>query len=69
MTGDRAPRMTGAQDIERLLRIARSTLQPGRKPTRHLVAQAIRGQNVPLSSDTLTVVMSHLRPQVTTTRN
>jgi hypothetical protein len=55
--------------MERLLRIARSTLPPGQKPTRHLVAQAIRGQNVPLSGDTLTVVMSHLRPQVTTTRN
>ena len=60
-------------DIEELLKIARSAVRAEDKLTRKVVAQAIRGQQIPLSSDTLTVLMAQLREQhgqpVTTARN
>ncbi|MCX5163741.1 DUF2637 domain-containing protein [Streptomyces sp. NBC_00264] len=60
-------------DTEELLKIARSAVRAEDKLTRKVVAQAIRGQQIPLSSDTLTVLMAQLRAQhgqpVTSTRN
>ncbi|MEV5847753.1 DUF2637 domain-containing protein [Streptomyces sp. NPDC051985] len=74
---DRAPRTTGDRrpdpDTEELLEIARSAVRAEDKLTRKVVAQAIRGQQIPLSSDTLTALMVQLRQQhgqsVTTARN
>ncbi|MEE1763605.1 DUF2637 domain-containing protein [Streptomyces sp. SP18BB07] len=74
---DRAPRTTGGRrpdpDTEELLEIARSAVRAEDKLTRKVVAQAIRGQQIPLSSDTLTALMVQLRQQhgqsVTTSRN
>lgn len=74
---DRAPRTTGDRrpdpDTEELLEIARSAVRAEDKLTRKVVAQAIRGQQIPLSSDTLTALMVQLRQQhgqsVTTPRN
>ncbi|MFJ7946859.1 DUF2637 domain-containing protein [Streptomyces sp. NPDC096354] len=74
---DRAPRTAGDRrpdpDTEELLKIARSAVRAEDKLTRKVVAQAIRGQQIPLSSDTLTVLMAQLRAQhgqpVTSTRN
>ncbi|WP_030881335.1 DUF2637 domain-containing protein [[Kitasatospora] papulosa] len=74
---DRGPRTTSDQrpdpDTEELLKIARSAVRAEDKLTRKVVAQAIRGQQIPLSSDTLTVLMAQLRAQhgqpVTSTRN
>ncbi|XXZ48114.1 DUF2637 domain-containing protein [Streptomyces cavourensis] len=60
-------------DTEELLKIARSAVRAEDKLTRKVVAQAIRGQQIPLSSDTLTALMAQLRQQhgqsVTSTRN
>ncbi|MCV2458256.1 DUF2637 domain-containing protein [Streptomyces sp. ICN988] len=60
-------------DTEELLEIARSAVRAEDKLTRKVVAQAIRGQQIPLSSDTLTALMVQLRQQhgqsVTTARN
>ncbi|WP_053758470.1 DUF2637 domain-containing protein [Streptomyces sp. AS58] len=60
-------------DTEDLLEIARSAIRAEDKLTRKVVAQAIRGQQIPLSSDTLTALMVQLRQQhgqsVTTARN
>ncbi|MGW2796012.1 DUF2637 domain-containing protein [Streptomyces sp. NPDC001269] len=60
-------------DTEELLEIARSAVRAEDKLTRKVVAQAIRGQQIPLSSDTLTALMAQLRKQhgqtVTSTRN
>ncbi|WP_042419730.1 DUF2637 domain-containing protein [Streptacidiphilus anmyonensis] len=60
-------------DTEELLEIARSAVRAEDKLTRKVVAQAIRGQQIPLSSDTLTALMVQLRQQhgqpVTSTRN
>ncbi|MEU6664055.1 DUF2637 domain-containing protein [Streptomyces sp. NPDC046821] len=60
-------------DTEELLKIARSAVRAEDKLTRKVVAQAIRGQQIPLSSDTLTALMAQLREQhgqpVTTARN
>ncbi|WP_371602271.1 DUF2637 domain-containing protein [Streptomyces sp. NBC_01220] len=60
-------------DTEELLKIARSAVRAEDKLTRKVVAQAIRGQQIPLSSDTLTALMAQLRKQhgqpVTTARN
>lgn len=60
-------------DTEELLKIARSAVRAEDKLTRKVVAQAIRGQQIPLSSDTLTALMVQLREQhgqpVTSTRN
>ncbi|MFG3289791.1 DUF2637 domain-containing protein [Streptomyces sp. NPDC048179] len=68
-TGDRRP----DPDTEELLEIARSAVRAEDKLTRKVVAQAIRGQQIPLSSDTLTALMVQLRQQhgqsVTTPRN
>ncbi|MGY4934955.1 DUF2637 domain-containing protein [Streptomyces sp. 900116325] len=68
-TSDRRP----DPDTEELLKIARSAVRAEDKLTRKVVAQAIRGQQIPLSSDTLTVLMAQLRAQhghaVTSTRN
>ncbi|MET8329993.1 DUF2637 domain-containing protein [Streptomyces sp. NPDC005181] len=68
-TGDRR----SDTDTEELLQIARSAVMAEDKLTRKVVAQAIRGQQIPLSSDTLTVLMAQLRAQhgqpVTSTRN
>lgn len=68
-TGDRRP----DRDTEELLEIARSAVRAEDKLTRKVVAQAIRGQQIPLSSDTLTALMVQLRQQhgqsVTTSRN
>ncbi|WP_189805821.1 DUF2637 domain-containing protein [Streptomyces tanashiensis] len=67
--GDRRP----DPDTEELLKIARSAVRAEDKLTRKVVAQAIRGQQIPLSSDTLTALMAQLRAQhgqpVTSTRN
>ncbi|MFJ6518705.1 DUF2637 domain-containing protein [Streptomyces filamentosus] len=66
--GDRRP----DPDTEELLKIARSAVRTQDKLTRKVVAQAIRGQQIPLSSDTLTTLMAQLRAQhgqpVTSTR-
>ncbi|WP_369392785.1 DUF2637 domain-containing protein [Streptomyces sp. CG1] len=60
-------------DTEELLKIARSAVRAEDKLTRKVVAQAIRGQKIPLSSDTLTALMAQLREQhgqpVTSARN
>jgi hypothetical protein len=50
-------------DTEELLEIARSAVRAEDKLTRKVVAQAIRGQRIPLSSDTLTALMAQLREQ------
>ncbi|MFD5673043.1 DUF2637 domain-containing protein [Streptomyces sp. NPDC127040] len=67
--GDRRP----DPDTEELLEIARSAVRAEDKLTRKVVAQAIRGQQIPLSSDTLTALMVQLRSQhgqpVTSARN
>ncbi|MFF7777041.1 DUF2637 domain-containing protein [Streptomyces tanashiensis] len=67
--GDRRP----DPDTEQLLKIARSAVRAEDKLTRKVVAQAIRGQQIPLSSDTLTALMAQLRAQhgqpVTSARN
>ncbi|MGW3015663.1 DUF2637 domain-containing protein [Streptomyces longwoodensis] len=64
---DRAARSTGDRrpdpDTEELLAIARSAVRAEDKLTRKVVAQAIRGQQIPLSSDTLTALMAQLREQ------
>ncbi|MEY9841735.1 DUF2637 domain-containing protein [Streptacidiphilus sp. EB103A] len=69
VTGDRRP----DPDTEELLEIARSAVRAEDKLTRKVVAQAIRGQQIPLSSDTLTALMVQLREQhgqsVTSSRN
>ncbi|AXI89623.1 hypothetical protein SAM9427_30610 [Streptomyces sp. ETH9427] len=73
----RGTRTTGGRrpdpDTEELLEIARSAVRAEDKLTRKVVAQAIRGQQIPLSSDTLTGLMVQLRQQhgqsVTTPRN
>ncbi|WP_405589747.1 DUF2637 domain-containing protein [Streptomyces sp. NBC_01190] len=75
--GDREPRRAGDRrpdlDTEELLEIARSAVRAQDKLTRQVVAQAIRGQRIPLSSDTLTALMAQLREQrdepVTTSRD
>ncbi|MBT2487792.1 DUF2637 domain-containing protein [Streptomyces sp. ISL-96] len=68
-TGDQRP----DPDTEELLEIARSAVRAEDKLTRKVVAQAIRGQQIPLSSDTLTALMVQLREQhgqpVTSARN
>ncbi|MFI6061454.1 DUF2637 domain-containing protein [Streptomyces sp. NPDC051286] len=68
-TGNRRP----DPDTEELLEIARSAVRAEDKLTRKVVAQAIRGQQIPLSSDTLTALMVQLRKQhgqsVTSARN
>ncbi|MFG3199845.1 DUF2637 domain-containing protein [Streptomyces sp. NPDC048208] len=68
-SGDRRP----DPDTEELLSIARSAVRAEDKLTRKVVAQAIRGQQIPLSSDTLTALMAQLRQQhrqpVTSARN
>ena len=74
---DREARTLGGRrpdpDTEELLKIARSAVRAEDKLTRKVVAQAIRGQQIPLSSDTLTALMAQLRAQhgqpVTSTRN
>lgn len=74
---DGTTRATGGRrpdpDTEELLEIARSAVRAEDKLTRKVVAQAIRGQQIPLSSDTLTALMVQLRQQhgqsVTTPRN
>ncbi|MFE7124947.1 DUF2637 domain-containing protein [Streptomyces sp. NPDC057617] len=64
---DRDARTTGDRrsdpDTEELLEIARSAVRAEDKLTRKVVAQAIRGQQIPLSSDTLTALMVQLRKQ------
>ena len=69
VTGDRRP----DPDTDELLEIARSAVRAEDKLTRKVVAQAIRGQQIPLSSDTLTALMVQLREQhgqpVTSARN
>ncbi|MBV1949144.1 MULTISPECIES: DUF2637 domain-containing protein [unclassified Streptomyces] len=64
---DQAPRTSGDRrpdpDTEKLLTIARSAVRAEDKLTRKVVAQAIRGQQIPLSSDTLTALMAQLREQ------
>ncbi|MEV0035507.1 DUF2637 domain-containing protein [Streptomyces sp. NPDC050804] len=59
IAGDRRP----DPDTEELLEIARSAVRAEDKLTRKVVAQAIRGQRIPLSSDTLTALMVQLREQ------
>ncbi|MCX4751223.1 DUF2637 domain-containing protein [Kitasatospora sp. NBC_01287] len=50
-------------DTEELLEIAREAVKAEDKLTRRVVAGAIRGQRIPLSSDTLTQLMAQLREQ------
>ncbi|GAA1249599.1 hypothetical protein GCM10009665_45490 [Kitasatospora nipponensis] len=50
-------------DTEELLEIAREAVRAEDKLTRKVVAGAIRGQRIPLSSDTLTQLMAQLREQ------
>lgn len=50
-------------DTEALLDIAREAVSAQDKLTRKVVAQAIRGQQIPLSSATLTELMAELREQ------
>ncbi|MFD5434756.1 DUF2637 domain-containing protein [Kitasatospora sp. NPDC127067] len=57
--GDRRPDL----ETEDLLKIARQAVREEDKLTRKVVAQAIRGQQIPLSSDTLTHLMAQLRAQ------
>jgi hypothetical protein len=61
------PRRAGVRrsgpDTETLLAIARSAVEAQDKLTRKVVAEAIRGQQIPLSSDTLTALMARLRAQ------
>jgi len=59
VTGDRQP----DPDTEALLDIAREAVSAQDKLTRKVVAQAIRGQQIPLSSATLTELMAELREQ------
>ena len=63
----RVPRRAGVRrsdpDTESLLAIARSAVEAHDKLTRKVVAEAIRGQRIPLSSDTLTALMADLRAQ------
>ncbi|MGQ4357396.1 DUF2637 domain-containing protein [Streptomyces drozdowiczii] len=64
---DRATRTAGDRrpdpGTEELLKIARSAVRAEDKLTRKVVAQAIRGQQIPLSSDALTALMAQLREQ------
>ncbi|MFD9816568.1 DUF2637 domain-containing protein [Streptomyces sp. NPDC059080] len=64
---DRDTRIPGDRrsdpDTEELLKIARSAARAEDKLTRKVVAQAIRGQQIPLSNDTLTALMAQLREQ------
>ncbi|MBA4864048.1 DUF2637 domain-containing protein [Streptomyces sp. PSKA54] len=53
----------GDRDTEELLRIAREAVRAEDKLTRRVVADAIRGQRIPLSNDTLTALMIQLREQ------
>ncbi|MGW4291047.1 DUF2637 domain-containing protein [Streptomyces sp. NPDC004673] len=74
VTGEQdSPPAATAPDTEELLKIARSAVRAEDKLTRKVVAQAIRGQKIPLSSDTLTALMAQLREQhrqpVTAARN
>ncbi|MGW8986382.1 DUF2637 domain-containing protein [Streptomyces parvus] len=57
--GDRRP----DSDTEELLKIARSAVRAEGKLTRKVVGQAIRDQQMTLSSDTLTTLMAQLREQ------
>jgi hypothetical protein len=61
------PRRAGVRrsdpDTEQMLEIARSAVEAQDKLTRKVVAEAIRGQQIPLSSDTLTALMADLRAQ------
>jgi hypothetical protein len=51
------------RETETLLEIARRAVRAEDKLTRKVVAEAIRGQQIPLSNDTLTALMIHLRRQ------
>ncbi|WP_405466694.1 DUF2637 domain-containing protein [Streptomyces jietaisiensis] len=51
------------RETKRLLDIAREAVRAEDKLTRKVVADAIRGQRIPLSNDTLTALMIHLRRQ------
>ncbi|WP_441247357.1 DUF2637 domain-containing protein [Kitasatospora sp. McL0602] len=53
----------GDPDTEELLEIARTAVRAEDKLTRKVVAQAIRGQKIPLSNDTLSQLMAQLREQ------
>ncbi|GAQ54855.1 DUF2637 domain-containing protein [Streptomyces acidiscabies] len=61
------------RDTKALLEIAREAVRAEDKLTRKVVAEAIRGQRIPLSNDTLTTLMVQLRAQhgqqLTTYRN
>jgi hypothetical protein len=61
------PRRAGVRrsdpDTETLLAIARSAVTAQDKLTRKVVAEAIRGQQIPPSNDTLTALMARLRAQ------
>ncbi|MFE8915285.1 DUF2637 domain-containing protein [Streptomyces globisporus] len=64
---DRRARTAGDRrsdsDTEELLKIARSAVRAEGKLTRKVVGQAIRDQQMTLSSDTLTTLMAQLREQ------
>lgn len=64
---DQGDRTTGDwradPDTEQLLEIARLAVRAEGKLTRKVVAHAVRGQQIPLSSDTLTALMAQLREQ------
>ncbi|QKW53577.1 DUF2637 domain-containing protein [Streptomyces buecherae] len=76
VSGQGAPTGSARQpdpSTEELLEIARAAVRAQDKLTRKVVAQAIRGRQIPLSSDRLTVLMAQLREQygqpVTTARD
>ncbi|MFI0722092.1 hypothetical protein [Streptomyces sp. NPDC021224] len=50
-------------DTDGLLAVARKAALAEGKLTRKVIAQAIRGQGIPLSNDALTRVMAHLRQE------
>jgi hypothetical protein len=59
--GDRVGDRMADPDTDRLLEIAREAVKAQDKLTRKVVAEAIRGQDIPLSNDRLTDLMARLR--------
>ncbi|MGW1149021.1 DUF2637 domain-containing protein [Streptomyces sp. NPDC002454] len=70
---DTAPTgLTGPEGEDELLPIARAAVTRANRVTRQIVADAIRGQGIPLANDRLTALVTQLRnenrpPQVTLT--
>ncbi|MER7049554.1 DUF2637 domain-containing protein [Streptomyces jumonjinensis] len=61
---DTAPTgLTGPEDEDELLPIARAAVTRADKVTRQIVADAIRGQGIPLANDRLTALVTQLRTE------